>query len=306
MKFLIIGDLHGNKPIIHYKDFNAIIAPGDFCSDKIRKYLKGWMSAKDKKGNPYMNSSSYLEDKYGKKFVAKFDKKSLLIGRKILEYLNSFGKPVFIIPGNWDQSSDIPEASKSSNIVQEWIRRPRFFYSKQTNPYLTSGLKNIIDCQFKLVKYDSYYFIGYGLNMVPEIFDSQQIKKRYGRKISGKNYNKLKSSYKKLFKKLENLIIKRDKKLPLIFLSHNMPYNTKFDKIITPGTLVNGMHYGSVIARDFIVKYKPLVCIGGHIHEHFGKIKLGKTLVINSGFGPKVNTLLEIKDSKIKKLKFYK
>ena len=31
VKFLIIGDLHGNKPKIHFKDFDAIIAHGDFC-----------------------------------------------------------------------------------------------------------------------------------------------------------------------------------------------------------------------------------------------------------------------------------
>ena len=42
-KFLIIGDLHGNKPLIHFKDFDAIIAPGDFCSDKyLRPYLNKW------------------------------------------------------------------------------------------------------------------------------------------------------------------------------------------------------------------------------------------------------------------------
>jgi len=38
-KFLIIGDLHGNKPKIYSNDFDAIIAPGDFCSDALRKYM---------------------------------------------------------------------------------------------------------------------------------------------------------------------------------------------------------------------------------------------------------------------------
>lgn len=38
-KFLIIGDLHGNKPIISTKEFDAMIAPGDFCSDNLRKYM---------------------------------------------------------------------------------------------------------------------------------------------------------------------------------------------------------------------------------------------------------------------------
>ena len=40
MKFLVIGDLHGQKPKIHFKDFDAIIAPGDFCSsDKTRELI---------------------------------------------------------------------------------------------------------------------------------------------------------------------------------------------------------------------------------------------------------------------------
>ena len=40
------------------------------------------------------------------------------------------------------------------------------------------------------------------------------------------------------------------------------------------------------------------------MHEYFGKEKIGKTTLINCGFGPKVNTLLEIENGKIKKIKF--
>ena len=42
MKFLIIGDLHGKMPRIHFKEFDAIIAPGDFCLDHAKEYM--WMS----------------------------------------------------------------------------------------------------------------------------------------------------------------------------------------------------------------------------------------------------------------------
>ncbi len=34
MRFLIVGDLHGQMPKIHFKEFDAIIAPGDFCPDE--------------------------------------------------------------------------------------------------------------------------------------------------------------------------------------------------------------------------------------------------------------------------------
>ena len=39
MKFLIFGDLHGKEPKIFYNNFDAIIAPGDFCSDNLKKYI---------------------------------------------------------------------------------------------------------------------------------------------------------------------------------------------------------------------------------------------------------------------------
>jgi len=42
------------------------------------------------------------------------------------------------------------------------------------------------------------------------------------------------------------------------------------------------------------------------MHEHFGKCKISRTICINAGFGPKVNTLIELKGNKIVKLLFKK
>ena len=40
MKILIIGDLHGQKSKLHYKNYDIIIAPGDFCyTDTIRPLM---------------------------------------------------------------------------------------------------------------------------------------------------------------------------------------------------------------------------------------------------------------------------
>ena len=41
------------------------------------------------------------------------------------------------------------------------------------------------------------------------------------------------------------------------------------------------------------------------MHEHFGKCKIKKTTVVNAGFGAKVNTSFEIKEGKLKGLKFW-
>ena len=38
LKFLIVGDLHGEKPNIHFKNFDAIIVPGDICGDSVKQY----------------------------------------------------------------------------------------------------------------------------------------------------------------------------------------------------------------------------------------------------------------------------
>lgn len=40
----------------------------------------------------------------------------------------------------------------------------------------------------------------------------------------------------------------------------------------------------SLIAREMIDEYHPLVCTVGHMHEHFTKCKVGKTTAINAGF----------------------
>jgi len=114
-----------------------------------------------------------------------------------------------------------------------------------------------------------------------------------------KYYLKLLKKYDKLFRSAIN------RKKPIIFLSHNVPFNTPLDKIINKDSPRHGYHYGSLIAREMIEKYQPLVCIGGHMHEHFGKCKIGKTICINAGFGSYVNVWLELSGNKIKKLEFH-
>ena len=38
----------------------------------------------------------------------------------------------------------------------------------------------------------------------------------------------------------------------------------------------SGLHVGSSVVRDFIVQYKPDVCISGHIHESRARDKVGR------------------------------
>lgn len=85
----------------------------------------------------------------------------------------------------------------------------------------------------------------------------------------------------------KKFLIKLKKKLKInkktILLSHNAPYNTKLDKVRRKGGPDYNGHIGDKLLTSTIKKKQPYLVICGHIHESFGKIKIGKTLVINIG-----------------------
>ncbi len=62
-----------------------------------------------------------------------------------------------------------------------------------------------------------------------------------------------------------------------IMVCHTPPKDTAIDVIRS------GLHVGSSVVRDFIVQYKPDVCISGHIHESRSKEMWGNTLILNAG-----------------------
>lgn len=283
MKFLIIGDLHGQIPRIHYKNYDAILAPGDFCSsDKLRNLM--FEAIKIRLENPKSKIKWY--DICGKKKAKDLIEDSLNDGRKILNFLNSLKVPVYLVPGNNDWVKD-------SNEKWDYLREDHY------NP-LIKKLDNLTDIHNKIIDIGDYQLVGYGLSQGPE-YPQYKIDKD---NISKKEFSRRKKEYNKQLIATSKIFDKSSK--PTIFLSHNVPFNTSLDKITYKESPKYGYHYGSLVTRKIIEKYQPLVCIGGHMHEHFGKDKIGKTTIINSGFGGKVNTLMELSGNKIKKLEFYK
>jgi len=284
MKILVIGDLHGQMPKIYFKEFDAIIAPGDFCLDTdIRKY--SGLTYKEFLKNP-MNYRSWWRIA-GKRKAKKYVNKSLKYGRAILEKLNAYNVPVYVIPGNWDFVFE----------DDEWTYLNKDLYKE----YIIKGLKNVIDVHHKVMTIGKYTIIGYGLVQGPELLKYRHYKnipkERYVRNI--KRYNILKTKYAKLFVKAKK------SKRAIIFLSHNVPFNTSLDKIVNKDSPMNGHHYGSNLTRDLILKYKPILNIGGHMHEHYGTCKLGSTTVLNAGYGGDKSTLIELENEKIKSIKFH-
>jgi Icc-related predicted phosphoesterase len=72
---------------------------------------------------------------------------------------------------------------------------------------------------------------------------------------------------------------------PKIFLTHIPPYGNKLDKINYPGSPMHGKYMGVKLYNYVDKKYDPVLHICGHIHESQGKIRVGRTVVINTGYG---------------------
>lgn len=62
-----------------------------------------------------------------------------------------------------------------------------------------------------------------------------------------------------------------------IMVTHMPPKDTKVDMVLA------GLHVGSKSVREFIIRYKPDICITGHIHEARGEDSIGKTRIFNAG-----------------------
>jgi Icc-related predicted phosphoesterase len=282
MKILVLGDLHGQIPEIHFQDFDLIITPGDFCSGAARDYM--FQALADRLKNPGKKTRWWQI--CGKKKAKEMLEQSKADGRKVLEKLNSIGRPVYIVPGNWEWIDD-PKS--------EWVYLRKNHYTD-----LIKGLKNITDTQHKLVDVGEFQIIGHGVHSNSEFpQDKEGIERLKNQGI----LSQVKKQFEKESKLIESLLKKATK--PVILLSHNVPYDTPLDMIVNPTSPNNGKHVGSVIVRNMIEKYQPPISIGGHIHEHFREHKMGKTIAINSGFGSKCNILIEFKGGKIKSIEFF-
>jgi Icc-related predicted phosphoesterase len=306
MKILVIGDLHGQKPKIHFKDFDCIIQTGDICDDsKIGPLYQKYFEILKKDSNFELGVFEFILQKIGKRKYAQYEKESLERGHEILKYLDNFGKPIFMVAGNWDYSYG---PSKIKNIDESNYHYLKSFYDwylgDKINLKLVKGLKNVRDCMHRNFGFSGINFVGYGLSSGTEMLEKKG-KKLVG--VSEKQFNLLKKDLDKIFQKLSLAYKKRNKKFPTIFISHNIPYDTKLDIGKDKKSYAYGKHLGSWIARKFCEKYQPLICVGGHVHEGKGKDKIGKTLVINPGFGKDAQVLIDIdeKKGKVRKVEFY-
>lgn len=148
----------------------------------------------------------------------------------------------------------------------------------EVGEYLTEHLMNI-DCRVK--KIDEVIFAGIGGSLpCPGKTPAEYTEDEYAMMLN----------------EVGNAI---EPQIPIVFITHQPPYGTRNDAVDY------NEHVGSKAIRNFILKYEPLLCCSGHIHEGIGKDEIGKTKTINPGpFKDGFFAYAEIENSKIQKLEY--
>ena len=287
MKILAIGDFHGEflgkfNKIIKRENIDLVVSLGDYPPFSMDKLFWKEIYAEVKEGKE-------LWDYIGKKKYKKYRLRDHKFGEEVMKKLNKLPAPVLTIAGNHDESKWPETIDKRyyKIVPKRWKWAEQDFFTPMVKKY-----RNIKDINYSYAKFEKFIFIGGGPSSFP------------GRI---KNYN-----YRWLRKKLDNLFKKynkENKQKRVIFISHNVPYNTKIDVITSKKAhkKARGRHYGSKLVRRVIDKWQPILHIGGHLSENQGKDKIKKTTLINPGAAHEGKAVvIEIDEGKIKKVKFIK
>ena len=282
MRIFVTPDLHGEKVEV-YSDYDRIVCIGDYRSSPQRKYIFKALRINREEG-----IDINWQDLVGEKKARKLYKKGEKEGIRLLKHLKKLSKPddLLLIPGNWDNTKE---------EVTFWAPNYKVNRGDIDHNSLIKKLGGIKDFHKKKVEFKNFIIIGYGISNTPEL----PIKHKD--EYTKKEYDKIKKKYDKVLEQCaKHFRYAKKKKKPVIFFTHNVPYNTKLDVVRNKDSPGDGMHLGSYMARELVEKFQPKICLGGHMHEHYGFDKINNTLIVNVGYGKKKNTYLEIKEKDIK------
>lgn len=290
MKILVIGDFHGKFPEklrkkILKREFDFIIGVGDYTGiEEWRPYIKYIFSLK----------KSYLESKFKRKLPREFFgkrkfkeliKKDFEAGKKVLKFLDNLEKPGFFVFGNGDE---------------EWYNYPfskEILQSKKRNLNFLKKINNLQEMTYKVKKYKGISLLGFGGFMDASANKSVR-SKEWQAKVEVRN---------KKAKNKMNSLIKRVRGNS-IFIFHYPPFGV-FDKILDKKNPFYGGRTGVDFFRKAILKKKPLLVLCGHMHENYGRAKIGKTIVVNPGAAVEGKAaIIEIDEEKgkVKNVEFIK
>lgn len=257
VRFLCVGDVHGHTiQVPQGVRFDAILAVGDFCEHSLRS-VKFEALARKLAGDPVK-----WYDLLGRKEALRRIEASVASGSEVLAHLDSFGVPVFVVPGNWDWTAE----------DSEWDALSLDRFSD-----MIASFPNVRSIDDELVGFGGVSLVGYGVVSEPELpFEKRE-------KLSEEEWAECETSYAHLKERFEQLL--GQTRSPLVLLAHAPPYGTVLDAIDRPDSPRHGMHVGSLLVRDLIVEHDVLACLCGHMHENPGRIELEGTPVVNLGFG---------------------
>jgi Icc-related predicted phosphoesterase len=281
VRFLVIGDFHGKFSkkfnfLIKKEKIELIVSVGDYLPFDYRDL---WFEH-------CYGTDVELWEVIGKTKYVELVKKDIEKGEKVLKNLNRLNIPVYTVLGNidWPDPSDVSDIKKSKkkNILD--FDTGKIFVKKLKN------YSNIKRFDYGYLRFGDLVFVGMRGHSFPG-------------HVKSKGFRKHKKKLEELFKKFK----KENEQGKLIFVSHNVPYNTKLDLVKEEAhKKAKGKHFGSKLAQRIIKKYQPILAVGGHIHEGFGKDKLGNTLLINSGSASEFQgVIIDLSERKVK-VKFIK
>ncbi len=282
MKFLVLGDFHGHFPkkfvnLIRKEKVDLVVSNGDYFPFYYRKLWFKHCYHKDVE----------LWEIIGKEKYKQLVLKDLEIGEKAIQKLDKLNVPVITVFGNVDYTrrNDVFDLKRKGKRYWAWDQQD--FFSKIIRKY-----KNIKRFDYSFFRYGDFVFIGASGGSSPGDAKSRAFKKS-----------------KKILDNLFRKFRKENRKGRVIFVSHNVPFNTRLDKITWKKAHKNvkGRHYGSKLIKKVIQKHQPILAIGGHIHESSGKDKIGRTIIINPGAAHEGKAeVVEMLDGRVGRIKFIK
>ena len=299
VKILVVGDFHGEFPKRVENKIKKIkpcliLSQGDFCGyKKLETFFFKRIYAKEE---------DEISEK-DKKTLENLGKIALRKGMDLVKKFRKIGFPIYAITGNWDLApfgGDIPKKFDKED-------------GEQIKKFKDLQNKNFKFVDLSLVEFSDFVLVGGTSSTSPQRVRKNHVErliKKWGlsKKQAEKEFSSLKKGWEKRQKLYDSAFekaikIRKEKGKKIVFLTHNCPYKTKLD-IIKKGP-AKGEHYGSYQEKLLIKKYKPDFVFCGHLHENFGKDKIGKTVVWNVGSARDGKAVLfESKTGNVKKIKF--
>ncbi len=265
MRILAIGCFHGKVPtdlknFIRKEKIDVILFSGDFAEHRRERKFE---HKHDKEiierllaGEDYFSIMTGLFDP---KLLQSSAAEGLESTLKVVYKVVKLGVPVYWIHGNHD-----PNESELTEMGLKWRLpdRPGFRWLHRQR-----------------IKIDGVTIAGYGGYRGT----TGKLHLLKGMKVSPLFRRKVNEIVTEQRKEMSALLRRKTD----ILMTHDPPANTKLDYLIAPGQVLNHKHIGDDVTRAVIERYRPRLVLCSHMHERRGIDKIGKTVVVNTGFGKK-------------------